>query len=144
VDDDVTAVAAAQVADLVEADDLRVAPDRLGIAHRRGDDVLGRVVELVSELAVALGPVLRELLPSATAEQQRVRIHRLVELELVAVLAALELERPAAALEVLGPARVLEDAVQRHELRYDDPGHRFLLPSGSRAMTPGGSGTHRG
>ena len=36
---------------------------------------------------------------------------------------ALELEGPAAALHALGAARVLEDAVERDELRYDDPAH---------------------
>jgi hypothetical protein len=30
-------------------------------------------------------------------------------------------------LEVLASARVLHDAVERHELRYDDPSHVVLL-----------------
>ncbi len=36
-------------------------------------------------------------------------------------------ERPAAALESLRAARILEDSVQRDELRYDDVAHLCLL-----------------
>ena len=51
---------------------------------------------------------------------------RLVELELVAVLAAVELEAPALVLEVLAPGR-LHHAVEGAEFCYDDLAHRVLL-----------------
>src|SRR4051794_3103510 len=108
---------------LVERHDVRVVPVRVG--QRARDDVLRHRVELVreAELVRAAGPGGREALVSNAAEQQRVRVHHLVELEAVALLAALEAERPAAALEALGTARVLEDAVERDELGDDDPAH---------------------
>jgi len=41
--------------------------------------------------------------------------------------AAGDLEGPTSVLEALRSARILHDAVQRHELRYDDPSHLILL-----------------
>ena len=58
---------------------------------------------------------------------------RLVELELVALLAAIDLEAPASVLEVLASTRGLHDTVQRHELGYDDPSH---LDPPSRSLSP--------
>src|SRR4029450_2854505 len=60
--------------------------------------------------------------------QQRLGGESLVELELVAVLAARELEAPTPVLESFGPARVLHDPVERDELGYDDSSHRGPPP----------------
>ena len=60
---------------------------------------------------------------------------RLVELELVALLAAIDLEAPASVLVVLASARRLDDAVQRDELGYDDPSH-LAPPSGRFHLRP--------
>src|SRR5204862_6396576 len=99
----------------------RVAP--LGLAHRRGHDVLGHRVELVGELALPRGPGRREALVGHPTQKQGVRGEGLVELELVSILAAVDFEAPTAVLEVLAPARVLDHPVERHELRYDDLSH---------------------
>src|SRR5204862_5877596 len=56
-------------------------------------------------------------------EQQRGRVHRLVDLPLVALLTAVELERPSAANEVVVAARRLHDSVERHELGDNYPAH---------------------
>src|SRR5207244_4207711 len=99
----------------------------LGVLQGGGHDVLRHVVELVRELALAGWPGLREALVGLAAEQQCLGLERLVELELVAVLAAVELEAPASVPEVLCSAGVLDHAVQRDELGHDDPSHPVLL-----------------
>jgi hypothetical protein len=109
----------------VSAEHRRVVP--LRVLERRRDDVLRHVVEPVGELALALRPGVGEAPPGDPAEQQRVRLERLVELELVALLAAADLEAPAGVLVVLRPARVLDYAVERHEFGYDDLCHVVLL-----------------
>ena len=58
------------------------------------------------------GPRLGEALVGDAPEQLRVSGHQLVELELVALLAAVELERPAAVLVLLAAARILDHTVQ--------------------------------
>jgi hypothetical protein len=103
----------------------RVVP--LRVLQGRGDDVLRHLVEPVRELAVARRPRLGEPLVGPAAEQQRVRGHRLVELELVPLVAASDLEGPAAVLEVLRPARILHDPVERDELGHNDLPHGSLL-----------------
>src|SRR5439155_5743729 len=50
-----------------------------------GDDVLRHAVELVRELAFVMRPDRCETVVSAAAEQQRIRSHRLVDLELLAL-----------------------------------------------------------
>src|SRR5439155_12120741 len=62
-------------------------------------------------------------------EELRVARQQLVQLELVALGAAVELERPAAAVEGLAAARILDDSVERDELGHDQLAHRFLLSS---------------
>ena len=64
---------------------------------------------------------------------------QLVELELVAVLAAVVLERPAAVLVALGSARILEHPVDRDELRHHQLAHRLLLSSGVQLRRERGS-----
>ena len=125
-DEDVALVLGLQLRRLVgqvAAEHDRVVPGRL--AERGRDDVLAHPVHLVGEsgLVGPLGPGRREALVRHPAEQHRVGLHHLVELELVALVAALELERPAAVREVLGSARILHHAVERHELRYNDASH---------------------
>jgi hypothetical protein len=124
VDDDVPVHLVTQLLDAVRhvaLEHRRVRP--LRVLQRRGHDVLRHLVELVGELALARRPGFGEALVGLPAEQQRGGVHRLVELELVAVLAALELERPTAVLVVLGAARVLDDAVDRDELGDHDLAH---------------------
>ena len=87
--------------DEVSAEDVRVRP--LRILEGRRDDVLGHAVELVGELAVPLRPRCGEPLVGDTAEQERLGVERLLELELPALLALSDLERPTAVLEVLAP-----------------------------------------
>src|SRR5437764_577958 len=72
-------------------------------------------VELVGERPFPRGPRLREALIGDAPQQLRLGAHQLVELELVALLAAVVLEGPAAVLVALGSARVLEHPVHRHE-----------------------------
>jgi hypothetical protein len=55
-------------------------------------------------------------------------LHHLVELESVAVVAAVVLEGPAAVLVVLGSARILEDPVDRDELRNRQLAMSFSFP----------------
>src|SRR5262249_58336155 len=61
------------------------------------------------------------------AEEEGVARHRLVELELVALVSAVDLKAPSAVLVALGPARVLDDTVSRDELGDDDLSHGNLL-----------------
>jgi hypothetical protein len=75
-------------------------------------DVLGHVVELVGELALALGPGVREALVGLAPQQQSVRAHGLVELELVALVTARDLEAPSPVLEVLAPAWVFDHSIE--------------------------------
>jgi hypothetical protein len=82
--------------EVVAGDHRRVRP--LGVGERGGDDVFRHRVELVGELAVALRPGGREALVRHASEQERLRGHRLVDLELVAGVAAVERERPAGVL----------------------------------------------
>jgi hypothetical protein len=103
----------------------RVVPAR--VIERRGDDVLRHRVELVGELAVARRPRGGEAFVGDASQQERVRRECLVQLELVALVAAADLEAPASVLEVLGSAWILDDTVQRNELGYDDPSHLGLL-----------------
>ena len=91
----------------------------LGLVERRGDDVLRHRVELVGELALAPGPGVGEAFVGAAPDQEAVGRHRLLELELVAVVAAVELEAPAGVIEVLATRR-LHHSVHRDELRHDD------------------------
>src|SRR3954447_8320636 len=100
-------------------EDRRVVP--LRVLERRRDDELRHRVELVGELALALRPGAREALIGAPAEQQGVGLPRLVELELVAVVTTVELEGPAGVLEVRLASGRLHHAVERYELRHDDP-----------------------
>src|SRR3954453_10858414 len=93
----------------------------------RGDDVLRHRVELVGELAIAVRPGSREALVSTSTEQQGRRAHRLVDLELVALVTAVEVERPRPADEVVVAARRLHDSVERYELGDDDAAHGGLL-----------------
>jgi formate-dependent phosphoribosylglycinamide formyltransferase (GAR transformylase) len=53
----------------------------------------------------------------------------LIELEAVAFLPAIELEAPGSTYKVVVSARALHYAVERDELRYDDPCHLVLLGS---------------
>jgi hypothetical protein len=95
VDDDVAVLLLLQFRDLVDhvaGDHGRVGP--LRVAQRRRHDVLLHGVELVGELPVALGPGRGEALVGAPAEQQRGGAHRLVQLELVALVTTVDLEGP--------------------------------------------------
>ena len=94
--------------------------------------VLRIVVELVGELALARGPGGGKPLVGHPGQELNLGLHHLVELELVAVLAAVVLERPAAVLVVLGSARVLEHPVHRHEL-----GHHQLAHLGTSSLGRG-------
>src|SRR5207249_1442009 len=84
------------------------------------------VVELVGELAFTRWPGCREALVGHPAEQLHLGLHHLVELELVAVVAAVVLEGPATVLVALGPARILEESVHGHELGHHQLAH--LIP----------------
>ena len=106
--------------DHVASDDVGVVPFRVG--ERAGDDVLGHAVVLVGQGALVPGPGAGEALVGPAADQQRRGAERLVELVLLAILAAVELEGPVAVLEVLA-AGGLHHAVERDELGHDDPSH---------------------
>ena len=81
-------------------------------------------VELVRELALSRdGQAAAKPSYVTAAEQQRVGAHRLVDLELVALVAAVDLEAPAFVLEALASAGCLDDAVERDELGYHDSSH---------------------
>jgi hypothetical protein len=88
------------------------------------------VVDLVRELALARGPRLGEPLVGLPAQQLDVGLHQLVELEPVAVLAAVVVKAPAAVLEVLGSTRILEHAVDRDELGHHQLAHSVSLRFG--------------
>src|SRR4051794_660865 len=111
----------AHLGDELAREHRRVVP--FGVTKRRRHDVLRHVVELVGEVAGARGPGFGKALVCDAAEQQRLRLVQLVDLELVALVAAVDLEGPAAVLVVLGAARILHHAVERHELRHHDPAH---------------------
>src|SRR3954449_12848580 len=128
VDDDVAVALLVHARDRggqVAAEHGRVRPRR--VAQRRGDDVLRHRVEALGELALALGPRLREALVRPPAEEHGLAAHGLVDLELRAVVAARDLEAPAAVPEILAAAGVLDHAVERYELGRDDAGHAVLL-----------------
>jgi hypothetical protein len=97
-------------------------------------------VELVGELALDVRPDRREAVVGHAAQEERVRRHRLVELELVALRPAREVVDPADASEILGAARRFDDAVDGDVLGYDDSSH--LNPS-SIPGTRAGAETHR-
>jgi hypothetical protein len=61
------------------------------------------------------------------AEQLGVGGIQLVELELVALLAAVVLEAPASALHLAASARVLDHPVQGDVFSHDNLAHAFLL-----------------
>jgi hypothetical protein len=124
---------------VVDRDDVRVVPRR--IAQRRRHDVLRHRVELVGEarLVGAIRPRGGEALVGRAAEQERVGGHHLVDLELVALVAALELERPAAELELLGAPGVLHHAVEGDELRHHDLPHDSSLSWSTDSTLPAGS-----
>src|SRR5215211_1951118 len=100
-------------------EDRRVVP--LGVLERRRDDELRHRVELVGELALALGPGAGEALIGSQPYQQGICLPRLVQLELIPVLSAVELEGPTWVLEFRLAPRRFHDAVERYELRHHDP-----------------------
>src|ERR687889_971710 len=124
-------------------EDRRVVP--LRVLERRRDDELRHRVELVGELALALRPGAGEALIGASADQQGVRLSGLVQLELVAVVTPVELERPTGVLEPGLASRRLHHAVERYELRDNDPcwhpspsstpTRRLQTPADSRASS---------
>src|SRR6266545_3918837 len=121
---DVAVVSLFELPDLVDdvtGKDGGVVP--FGVGQGLRDDVLGHGVELVRELALVVRPDGSEAVVGDPAEQKGVRVHRLVELELVAFRAAAEGVGPADALEALGSARRLDDAVDGHVLSDDDSSH---------------------
>jgi hypothetical protein len=124
VDDDVPVLLLLDLRDLaceLPVEHRRVVP--LRVLERGRNDVLRHRVELVGELAIPGRPGCREAFVGPPTQKERLRGHRLVELELVAFLAPLDLEGPAAVLVVLPAAGGFHDAVQRHELGYDDASH---------------------
>src|SRR5262249_3138951 len=72
--------------------------------------------------ALTTGPSAGEALVGRPAEQVRIRVQDLVELELVAVLAAIEVERPTLVLELL-TSRGLHYPVYGHEFGDNEPSH---------------------
>src|SRR6266508_3973781 len=128
VHDDVAVLLLLQLRDLIDqvaGEHSRVGP--LRVTQRRRHDVLRHGVELIGELPVALGPSRREALVGPPAEQQRGGAHRLVQLELVALLTTVDLEGPPTVLVVLPATRCLDDPVERDELGHDYPAHDVLL-----------------
>jgi hypothetical protein len=124
VNNDVAVVSLFELPDLgddITGKDGGVVP--FGVGQGLRDDVLGHGVELVRELALVARPDGSEAVVGDPAEQKGVRVHRLVELELVAFRAAAESVGPADALEALGSARRLDDAVDGHVLSDDDSSH---------------------
>src|SRR4051812_18622622 len=119
----------------------RVLP--LRIRDRRRDDVLRIVVQLLGERAFAGGPRRREALVGDAPEELSLRVHELVELELVSLIAAVVLEGPAAVLVALGTARILEDSVDRDELCDDQLAHLCSPSFGVALTTSVGLRTHR-
>jgi len=95
VDDDVPVHVLLQLRDVlgeIAAEHGRVVP--LGVRQRRRDDVLGHAVELVGELTIPRRPGLGEALIGHPAQQQRLGLQGLVELELVSLVATIDLETP--------------------------------------------------
>ena len=122
--------------DHVTAEHGRVVPPR--VLEGRGDDVFRHRVELVGELPLEAWPDGGEAVVGDAAEQQCIRRHRLVQLELLTLRPSRERVCPADPLEVLRTARRLHHAVDGDVLGYDDPSHFFLLLvcSGGRSGCP--------
>jgi hypothetical protein len=120
-------------------EDSRVVP--LRVVERRGDDELRHRVELVGELPLALRPGTGEALIGAPSDQQGVGLLRLLQLELVAIVTALELEAPARVLEIRLTARRLHHAVERYELRHNDPCRHLSVSFAGLGRV--GQGLHR-
>src|SRR5581483_281137 len=142
VDHDVAAVLLLELAHLLDnvaVEQVRVVPLQR-LTERRGDDVLGHAVEPVGEplLVRPSGPRSSEPLVGHPAEQQRVACHQLVELEPVAVLAAVELERPTIARSARVHAGTLHHTVGGHEFRHHEPSH--VIPPCSPARSTRGGG----
>src|SRR6201747_2721340 len=99
--------------------------------ERGGDDVLRHRIHLVGEPGVVAHPRPGggKALVGATAQQLRLGLVELVELELVALVPALDREGPAGVLVVLASARRLDHSVQRDALGYDAPAHDFSFAS---------------
>jgi hypothetical protein len=124
VNNDVAVVSLFELPDLIDdvtGKDGGVVP--FGVGQGLRDDVLGHGVELVRKYTLVVRPDRSEAVVGDSAEQQGVRVHRLVELERVAFLAAAEGVSPADALEALGSARRLDDAVDGHVLSDDNSSH---------------------
>src|SRR4029077_19264234 len=95
-------------------------------------DVLGHRVHLLREaahlrVAFAPRPGFGESFVGDPAEQLRLGLLELAELEQVALLATVDLEGPASVHVVLGSTRILDHPVQRDELGGDDLPHDALL-----------------
>ncbi len=125
----------------VARDHRRVPP--LGIGEGCRDDDLRVVVEPVGELTLARRPCCGEPLVGDPAEEVHLGLHQLVQLELVAVVAAVVLEGPGAVLVVLGPAGILEHTVHRNELRHHQLAHRPSPVLRAAPKTGAGARTHR-
>ena len=85
------------------------------------------VLNLSANSPLAIGPGAGEALVGDAPDQEHVALHRLVELELVAVVSAIELEAPTGVLELFA-ARRLHHAVERHELGHHQLAHLALPP----------------
>ena len=101
-----------------------------------GGDVLDEVSKLKHELdgeilVAASFQLVHTLLEHDLADELRLKVfpvvlgdgERLVERELLTVLAAIGLPEPAADREALDTGRVLDDSVERDVLADDDPSH---------------------
>ena len=102
--------------DDVAADERAVRPFEL--AQRRRDDVLGHAVDLVGHRAFSLRPRTGETLVGHAAEQMRLSLEHLAELE-VHFLRPHEGPGPAGVRMPRLPTGRLHHAVERHELRHD-------------------------
>src|SRR5260221_14232261 len=89
----------------------------------RGDVVLRHPVELVRELVFPGWPSRGKALVGHPAEQQRLGVEGLVELELVALFSTADVEGPTCVPEALASARGLHNAVERDEFGYHDSSH---------------------
>src|SRR5262245_11244688 len=110
-----------QPADDVAGDDTRVLPLRIRQGVR--DDDLRVAVQLVRERPFAGRPRFGETLVGDAPEELHIRVHELVELELVAFVSPVVLEGPGPVLAVLRAARILEDSVDGNELRDNQLSH---------------------
>ena len=122
-------------------------PERTVVFCQSADSERGRVdvlrhrVHLLrrsrpSRVAFALRPGGGEAFVGDPAEQLRLGLLELAELELVALLTAVDLEGPAAVHVVLRTARILDHPVQRDELGGDDLPHDALLRSFAARLVP--------